>query len=401
MNILFISALEIKEKGAQSIRMTLEGYAKAGHGVILITTKKPHSKDYFYEEEYTPKSDNLKIIRIWLPLGRLSQYSGKINRLRELYLFSVFAFLRGIFVVPKEKIDIIYGYEVRGVYPSFLLSKIFRKKLVTRFQGTLLYPLIKKRDTDKKSWRRVWDHRLAMKLKSDLYIMTNDGTLGDKVLECFKAPKDKIRFWMNGVNKSIYQPKYKEYLHKRYKIPKNEKILVTVHRLTYWKKTERAIHALREVIKKEKNTHLVIIGDGERKKELAGLVKRLKLDKNVIFTGGVPNKEIAKYLNGADIYLGTYDLSNAGNPLFESMLAGLAVISLSNGSTADFLDSGRAGILIKDEKEFAPNILKLVGDEKELKRWKKLAKDYSHQKFWSWGERISAEIKETEKLLNS
>lgn len=401
MNILFISALEIKEKGAQSIRMTLEGYAKAGHQVILLTSKKPRSKDYFYEKEYVPQDSNFKIIHLWLPLGSLAKYSGKINRLRELYLFGIFSFLYGFYLVKKEKIDLIYGYEVRGIIPGYYLAKLFRKKFVSRFQGTILEPLIEKRNIDKKSWRRVWDHRFAFSVPADLYIMTNDGTMGDKVLNFFEASKKKVRFWMNGVNKNIYDSKYQNFIREKYSLPKESVVLITVHRLAAWKKTERAFYALKEVLGKCSKVYLVVVGEGERREFLENLARKLKIEKNIFFAGGISNTEISKYLNGADIYLGTYDLSNAGNPLFEAMLTGLAVISLNNGSTADFLGKGKAGFLINDEKEFAPKIIELADNKKELAKWKNLAKNYSHREFWTWDVRIAQEIKEVEKIVAS
>lgn len=400
MNILFISALDIKEKGAQSIRMTLEGYAHAGHNVFLLTSKKPHSKDYYYEKEYS-SDKNITIIRIWLPFGKLSKHSGKINRFRELYLFSVVAFIRGCGRIKKEKIDLVYGYEVRGIIPGYYLAKFFHKKFISRFQGTLLNPIIANKDKDKRAWRRVWDHRLAFKLPADLYIMTNDGTLGDKVLKYFNVPKEKTRFWMNGVNKAIYNQRYRNYVRKKYKLPADSVILITVHRLAGWKRTDRALKALAEVTKVDRKVYLVVVGEGEKRAELEDMTKNLKISKNIFFTGGIPNKEVGKYLNGSDVYLGTYDLSNAGNPLFEAMLSGLAVISLNNGTTASFLGNGEAGILIDNEGDFSKEIIKLVKDKKALDKWKKSAKNYSHQKFWTWDERINREVAETEKLLNS
>lgn len=400
MKILIISALEVKSKGAQSIKKTLEGYALAGHEVVFLTQKKQKSADYYYEEIYRTKK--FKIVKFFLPFEALARRSSVFNGLRDVIMFIVVAAREAIKLDKKQNFDVIYGYEVQGIVASKIATFFRRGRLqVSRFQGTILYPLLEKNTRNHKRWAWYWYHRLAFRLNSNLYIMTNDGTMGDKVLEFFKVPKEKVRFWMNGVNKSIYQPKYRDFLHKKYNIPASAKILITVHRLTYWKRTDRALNALAEVLKKEKDVYLVIVGDGDRKSELEQMARELKIEKNVFFAGGVPNKEVGKYLNGADIYLGTYDLSNAGNPLFESMLSGLAVISLNNGSTADFLGNGKAGILIDSDKQFVTEILKLIRSEKELAKWKKLAKNYSHQNFWTWEERIAREIEDVECLVKS
>lgn len=401
MNILFISALEVKEKGAQSIRMTIEGYASKGHKVTLLTHDKGDTGDYVYEEEYVPKDKNIEIIKFKLPLGKIASKSTALNGIRNVILFIIIAFFKGLPLAAKKKADIIYGYEVQGIIAARFIALILRKKMISRFQGTILFPLIHNIKRNKKRWVYYSYHRVAMRMKSDLYIMTNDGTRGDEVLKYFKAPEKKTRFWMNGVNKALYNPKYRNFLKKKYGLPADAVILTTVHRLVLWKRTERALYALKEVRKTCDNVYLVVIGDGDRKEELKKIAKELKIDKYTFFAGGVPNEKIVRYINGADIYLGTFDLSNAGNPLFEAMLAGLAVISLNNGTTADFLGNGKAGTLIEKEEEFPERIIELVQDKKSLEKWKESAKNYSHQKFWTWDERIAKEVTEVENLLSS
>ena len=52
-------------------------------------------------------------------------------------------------------------------------------------------------------WRvRAWEHLIAFKMasNSDLVIMTNDGSQGDKLLRQMGVKTKKIRFWMNGLD---------------------------------------------------------------------------------------------------------------------------------------------------------------------------------------------------------
>lgn len=400
MNILMISSLGIKEKGAQSIKKTIEGYANSGNRVIFITPKKNKSRDYYYEKVNKINNQNIVTIDVSLPFAWLASKSGKLAKLRYFYMFTIAAFFKGIYYSKKFEIDIVYGYEVWGIFASYLLSKLLKKPLISRFQGTILYPIIINRNNDKITYRRFWEHRKAMRLPADLYIMTNDGTRGKEVLERLGVPKNKIKFWMNGVNKEVRQLKYRNFLKEKYNLPGNSRILITIHRLAPWKKTERALEAIKNVTKEFPNVYLFIVGDGERRKFLEKKSQELQISKKVIFVGGIPNADVPKYLNSADIYLGTYDLSNAGNPLFESMIAGLAIVALNNGTTRDFVNNGEAAILVNKEDDFGKELTDLLKNEEKLLDYKKRAQEYADNNYWTWEERINKEISVVKELVN-
>ncbi|TEB08214.1 hypothetical protein Psch_01769 [Pelotomaculum schinkii] len=91
---------------------------------------------------------------------------------------------------------VIYAYEVHAVQAGKNLSKKFGLPLITRFQGTVL-----------KEYENTWLNRLkmyphfhALEQKSDMIIMTDDGTEGDKVLKGLGNPTKNIYFWKNGHN---------------------------------------------------------------------------------------------------------------------------------------------------------------------------------------------------------
>ena len=76
-----LSTLDLKEAGAQSLKETIKGYLKGGHKILFLTYKKGEEPDYFYEKDLDLKLENLKIVRIELPLTILSKtfYTRKIR----------------------------------------------------------------------------------------------------------------------------------------------------------------------------------------------------------------------------------------------------------------------------------------------------------------------------------
>ena len=64
--------------------------------------------------------------------------------------------------------------------------------------------------------------------------------------------------------------------------------IVFVGRLAKEKNVDLLLSAQKEIIKKNKNINLIIIGDGPDMEEYKGTSKKLGIDKNTFFTGKVP-----------------------------------------------------------------------------------------------------------------
>ncbi|TEB08211.1 GDP-mannose-dependent alpha-(1-6)-phosphatidylinositol monomannoside mannosyltransferase [Pelotomaculum schinkii] len=177
-------------------------------------------------------------------------------------------------------------------------------------------------------------------------------------------------------------------------------ILLTVSRLAGWKRVDRAISAMPDVLKSFPNCVLMIVGDGTERDKLQSLAKQLGIEKSVIFTGAVKQKDVWKYYAIADIFLSLYDLSNVGNPLIEAMRYGKAIITLDIGDTYKVIKNEFNGILLPVNKSdrIAATIVYLLSDEKLRKYLGCNAQEYAKQNFWSWNERMNAELAVVNKL---
>ena len=105
------------------------------------------------------------------------------------------------------KPDVIYSYRIDFSFLGWFLAKCSRAVFVKRLFGTWAYwnwrfncGLAKKCSAIFEFLRWLWP--------SDMIIVTNDGTQGDKVAKLLKIPERKFRFWFNGVEKE--QPPDKE-----------------------------------------------------------------------------------------------------------------------------------------------------------------------------------------------
>lgn len=414
--ILFLSALDFKEKSIQVIRKTPEAYAKSGWEVYYVVARdNSRFGNYFYEREVNPECVN--VYRFYMPLTKIYEkienhtlrtILSKLRAYITIIKLAYFAYK----VLKKNKIDIIYGYEVHGVLAVNilkLLGKLSNQKIISRFQGTRLIKFITDKNIFKKIFKIMlnWDEYLALKLPSDLCIMTDDGTHGDLVLKYIKSKNLKnLKFWVNGVDE-LKIPVHKISELKKKMGIQDEIIFLTVCRLVSWKRVDRGIMIIEKLVKEYniKNIKYYIVGDGNERSNLEKMVKERNLDKYIIFVGAINNENVKYYLNISDIFISTYDLSNVGNPLFEAIRSNKIIFTLNNGDTNKWIQHRINGFIYDIDDNLISNIANgifEVWNNQEL-REKILTniKLTEKEKLWTWEERLNAEINEVCKLLKN
>lgn len=401
-NIIFSTVLPLwsmyHNSGGKALYSTIEGYLKKGYNVYLVTDQqndykesklniKPENVVYvnmnFFEKLFKRKFFNIWGIRkivYWLYCFRYNAKSYKAIK----------------DVLKKHGKSIIYAYEVNAVKACKKIANKYKMPLVTRFQGTIMISF-------KKSWYTKitrYPHIQALSTKSDLVIMTDDGTQGDRILQEY-GNKSKTLFLKNGVNiLSTKLPNVnKEELKEELGIPQNKTILLTVSRLVNWKRVDRSIIALSKLNDREKY-FLVIVGEGSDREHLENLVKSLKLDSNVKFMGAVKNEDVYKYMQMADIFLSFYDLSNVGNPLLEALALGKPIITYNVGDTNRVINQ-KNGVLLDDvSPENIAKTIETINNDDTLNKLSEGAKEYTKSNLYSWEKRMQMEIEEVEKLTN-
>jgi len=410
-SILFLSALDFKEKSIQVIRKTPEAYIKAGWDVNYIVIRDNSKYDnYYYENEI--EIPGMNTTREYLPLQSVINRFGTNRVVRRIlqktaYFLAIIKLYKLAKKIVKEKdIDVVYGYEVHGVLAANLLKwtgKIKGKKLISRFQGTFGSYYY-----DNKMVLKMIsssDHYLAQYLSSDLCIMTNDGTQGDRALQIIKSHNLKnYRFWVNGVDEQKQDPKTISDLKKNLN-PSEHFLFLTVCRLEKWKRVDRSILAL-SILKNKlgfTNFKYIIVGEGVEKNNLIQLAKENDLINNIHFTGAIPNNEVKQYLNIADVFLSTYDTSNVGNPLLEAIRCNKVIFTLNNGDTGSWIQHKQNGFIYDiDEnlyKNMAHDISDLITDDQLREKIIKNIAVTEEEKLWTWQERMNAEVAEVENLF--
>ena len=398
-NIIFVTNLHLwsleKGKGGRAFITTVESYLSESWNIWFVSTGG-NIPDDIRQNITCYEFYNSKLKKLLQSRLKIVRFVGRYLNVWINDLFYIRS-IKDIMVKNPNKRFVIYAYEVGGVRIGRKMSTKYGMPLVTRFQGTILA------DIPNTFVNRIRNHPhfSALKTTADVIIMTNDGTRGLQTLKRLGNNSQKIYFWRNGVTIAG-----DEELNKRdsYRFQfgwGKEFVLFMVSRLVPWKKVERAIYALQEVVKDCSDIKLVIAGDGVTKTMLENLVKDLGLTKYVIFTGSISQTCVYEYMIAADAFLSLYDLSNVGNPLLEAMSCGLPIITLNNGDTGEVITNGKNGILIDPSRlDLIPASIKRVYSDKHLcTLLGEEARNYALENFWSWRDRLSMETEIVGNLL--
>lgn len=414
--ILFLSGIDFKKKSIQIISKTPEAYCKSGWDVYYIVARdNSRYSNYFYEDILNPEGVNIERFNYPLTILRDSIYFHFFRTILSKissYIVIFKLFFRGLRIVKKINIDVIYGYEIQGVLAGqllrfFLFFKYYKLfPFVTRFQGTILKDLF-----DQKKYIKILlniDHFLALYLPSSLCIMTDDGTKGDELLnKIYSFNCSNYRFWINGVDSLYVDDASIREFKDTIEITDGQFILLSVSRLERWKRVDRIIRVADILVNKYcfYNFRLFVVGGGNEKSILSNLIFEYNLNEFVFLTGPINYECVKYYYHIADIFISTNDISNVGNPLLEAIRTNKIIFTLNTGNTSRWISHGINGFIYDIQDNFlermAMDIVKCLTDPVIRQNVIRNVRITEREKLWTWEERMNAEICEVNKLIKN
>ncbi|MCK9595834.1 glycosyltransferase [Candidatus Pacearchaeota archaeon] len=169
---------------------------------------------------------------------------------------------------------------------------------------------------------------------------------GDKFLKLGYTPR-KIKVLRLGVDCSKFRIASKT--------QKDEINILTIARLVEKKGLEYSIRTVAELLKKYPSLRYTIIGDGELKKPLKKLIKKLKAESNILLVGDKPRDEILKCFSETDIFvLSSITAKNGdteGTPIsiMEAMASGIPVVSTYHSGIPEVVKDEVSGFLVSEK----------------------------------------------------
>ncbi len=171
----------------------------------------------------------------------------------------------------------------------------------------------------------------------------------------------KILVIPGGIELARFRSLKKGYLRKQLGLTDSDRVILYLGRLGKEKKVDFIIESLKDLLNKERNTYLAIVGDGPEKENIVSLAKDLKLTKKVLFTGFISRKDVPKVYKDADIFVFASDTETQGLTVPEAMLAGCPVVVVKDPAFDELVTAGKTGLVAeRNKKDFAGKVKNLL-----------------------------------------
>jgi 1,2-diacylglycerol 3-alpha-glucosyltransferase len=345
-----------------SVCMLKHALEKKGHQVFVVTVNNDSLK-YKFE-------DNDTVIRIpGIPIG-IYDY-----RLTGVYP------LRATNIIKKWKLDVIHSHTEFGVGT---FARIIAKQLDI--------PLVHTYHTMYEDYVHYITHgyfdRASKKITEYLTLFYCDKTANELIVPTKKTYdlfKEKYevdrnvhiiptgieveRFYKENVNKKKVTNLKKELM-----LLKDDFTIVFVGRIAKEKNIIFLLEAQKELVKKNDNVKLIIIGDGPDIDEYKKYVQKHKLNDNVIFTGKVPWEEVPCYYQLADVFATASTTETQGLTVIEAMAGGVTPLCIDDESFSNVVIDGLNGRIFKTKQEYIKDVLELNNNKHILDNLAKQAR---------------------------
>lgn len=199
--------------------------------------------------------------------------------------------------------------------------------------------------------------------------------------------KKKVLPLPNGVYLNQFRQVSEKHLNNlKEKLKLKKKVVLHFGRLSYEKNVDLVIKTFSELVKRHPDVSLLIIGDGPATASLKKLVKKLAIEKDVIFTGFIAHQTLMSdgFLQLGEVFLTTSTMENQPMAILEAMSFGLPIVGVKQAGLIELVagngvlvEAGNIHGLGKATEEVLYN-LKLASKMRE--RSLKIAQNYSIEK---------------------
>ncbi len=301
--------------------------------------------------------------------------------------FSLVRHIRNYII--DNNIDILHCHQYTPYVYGLFASAFTSTKIIFTEHGRF-YP-------DKKKIKRVLFNPV-LSLLTDSVTAISSATR-DALVEYENFSRKKIMVVYNGIDDAMYTTPSDTNVRQSLGIKPEDFVLGTVARLDPIKNHKMMIKSLGIVRKSYPNTFLVLVGDGQERKNLESFVSSLGLSSHVIFTGF--KEDIHNYLKAIDIFLLTSFSEGTAMTLLEAMASSLPCIATNVGGNPEIVRNGETGFIVPNDdcKLLTDKICLLLQDEDLLNKMGNAGRRRFKEKF-SVEQMVSAYEKVYDDLSN-
>jgi len=333
MKILYHHRIASKDGQYVHIEELIKSFRLLGHEVIVVEpaqlTKKSFGKS----------SGSVQSLRAFLP--------GFAHEFIE-FCYSIYDFYKISQAIKQYKPDCIYERYNIFFISGILAKKIFSLPLILEINAPLFLERQKNNGIQLKALAS-WSEKFAWK-NAD-YVLPVTSVLAEMVIES-GVNRSQCQVIPNGINIESFTDQHDGSKLKNALGLQNKLVLGFVGFVRTWHKLDRVLTAIS--LHRDKNWHLLLVGDGPAKEALEQQAIELGITEHVSFVGVVGREEVADYVSTFDIALQP-DVVEYASPLklFEYMMLGRAILAPDRKNIREILTDGENALLFNPDDEYS------------------------------------------------
>ncbi|MBU2576891.1 MAG: glycosyltransferase family 4 protein [Nanoarchaeota archaeon] len=344
------------EGGDKYIYYFSKELAKQGIDVTIVTTQLEN-------REIKEKFEN-GVRYVFLPPRVIGKRLFKLNSpYRLLFSYNLKKYLE------KTDFDILHSF---GPLAYFYLHKSRKKRKPVISQPWGFAPFYLPESLSQKGIKKVFlkyfiQHPwLYCSKKADLIAIEGDFEL--PLIRDLGLDKNKTFSLPIGIDLEVTKKFKKNYrdIRKKFNFSKKDLVLLAVNQVSPDKGVDLLINSFALLKKKIKHSKLIVVGSGSLEGMMQNLIKKHKLENDVVHLKGIPEKELYDCYFSSDIFVCAQTQQNVSVSVQEAMACGLPIVSFDQ---VVLVKNDKNGIAVKNKNSdgLKEGILKIYrGDMRKL-----------------------------------
>jgi len=177
-------------------------------------------------------------------------------------------------------------------------------------------------------------------------LLTVSEDMRGAAIKKYGAAPDRVHTIVNGFNTGVFRVRSRSAARKELGLTDDARLLIYVGRLVETKGMRELVQAYQALHGRDPRLHLVIVGDGVMRDELAALLDSAGLRGCSTMTGGLTPDQVAQWIAASDVLTLPSWSEGYPNVVVESIACGRPVVATDVGGTREIV-SEHNGILIK------------------------------------------------------
>jgi glycosyltransferase involved in cell wall biosynthesis len=359
MKILYHHRTQGEGAEGNHIRSVVNALTELGHQVVVLSP--PGVNDVGHERKITAESPRGTGGRVRKILSGVAKGAPKIIfEILEIF-YNVVALVRLSRMLRKERFDFVYERYAMYMMAGAFLCK--RKNLPFVLEMNEVSGMKLRVRQQKFKLLAGYFEKMITKRSTAIHVVSSELR---RILIERGVEKESIYVNPNGIDaKTINVIKSKEEI--KDALSRHQgKVIGFVGLFAEWDRLDSLIRTLAVLKDRHPSLKLVLVGDGPVIEDLKGLVKKMNLEKDVLFTGRVDRQNALAYMSGFDMMVLPHS-NNYGSPMvmFEAMALKTPIVAPKLPPILDVHTDESSALLFEtlDEDRMAQKIEMLLNDE--------------------------------------